>query len=209
MRCCYLWPFLHDGLSFQSTHSITECDSPVSTGQSSTWYFNPRTPLQSAIRTTGIRRFTVPISIHALHYRVRSLKLMICQLWKAFQSTHSITECDLDVTDQSIVNAYISIHALHYRVRSETCSASTFKRENFNPRTPLQSAMVAVWSGSIAFTLFQSTHSITECDNQYDQTVVIKYTFQSTHSITECDDSQGNLLVDNDISIHALHYRVR
>ena len=57
---------------FQSTHSITECDLDLSFGHI----------------------FQIPISIHALHYRVRLYRY----------------------GEESAAN-YISIHALHYRVR--------------------------------------------------------------------------------------------
>ena len=173
---------------FQSTHSITECDPDHRDSTFHGAHFNPRTPLQSAIFKADDLPALEGISIHALHYRVRSwchrsvnrkrlyfnprtplqsaIRNMFCvHLQKRkFQSTHSITECDVDSARQ-----YLNFG------------------KHFNPRTPLQSAMVAVWSGSIAFTLFQSTHSITECD----------------HNVIPA------LCYCVWISIHALHYRVR
>ena len=111
-------------------------------------------------------------------------------------------------TEEAVLE--ISIHALHYRVR---CAGS--------PRT-----------GAEVF-LFQSTHSITECDFHAVEIIPTNPIFQSTHSITECDrppgwpvDCGGSyfnprtplqsamllLMVfsaKREISIHALHYRVR
>ena len=58
--------------SFQSTHSITECDILIHTRLFSETNFNPRTPLQSATNANG-------------HYEL---------IYEVFQSTHSITECD-------------------------------------------------------------------------------------------------------------------
>ena len=104
-----------------------------------------------------------------------------------FQSTHSITECD--PCDQ-----------ISPRVRG-----------HFNPRTPLQSAIISYSSRNDAFLhisihalhyrvrslgntttiarllRFQSTHSITECDQILIKPLLIVSIFQSTHSITECD----------------------
>ena len=81
---------------FQSTHSVTECDTSKRSRLSWPKYFNPRTPLQSAIAAT------------VKHYGVD---------W-SFQSTHSVTECD-------------EISAIY----------DDKKERNFNPRTPLQSAI--------------------------------------------------------------------
>ena len=65
---------------FQSTHSITECDSnDLVTSNRERRYFNPRTPLQSA---------TTLVSASSL-------------MSTLFQSTHSITECDV-VTSASL-----------------------------------------------------------------------------------------------------------
>ena len=102
----------------------------------------------------------------------------------------------------------ISIHALHYRVRSRPDQTLTTSQAYFNPRTPLQSAILDTELLSV-IALFQSTHSITECDartpSQCDlrphfnprtplQSAISFYfygaddpIFQSTHSITECD----------------------
>ena len=79
---------------FQSTHSITECDTRSPIGWVTRRYFNPRTPLQSAITTNGPVTTTIIISIHALHYRVRFPKI-----------------------SPVVSSTFISIHALHYRVR--------------------------------------------------------------------------------------------
>ena len=103
-------------------------------------YFNPRTPLQSAM----LKGISLPsflyISIHALHYRVRFYQDLNKDGHIGFQSTHSITECDIPgsklifgsgkfQSTHSITECdaypefttggakWISIHALHYRVR--------------------------------------------------------------------------------------------
>ena len=80
---------------FQSTHSITECD---------------------AVHDLHWRNER-PISIHALHYRVRPGQTASSMYAShEFQSTHSITECDTHkVGNRQMID--ISIHALHYRVR--------------------------------------------------------------------------------------------
>ena len=82
--------------SFQSTHSITECDVAIY-GRSymMAYHFNPRTPLQSAIVRCQRGNPRHDISIHALHYRVRSGPPGFDVSRCPFQSTHSITECDL------------------------------------------------------------------------------------------------------------------
>ena len=82
------------------------------------WYFNPRTPLQSAI-----------------------LPLKIAGVAEAFQSTHSITECDDVASKRPPARSAISIHALHYRVRLACIAMVTSAMGYFNPRTPLQSAI--------------------------------------------------------------------
>ena len=173
------------------------------------------------------------ISIHALHYRVRSTL--------SYRTREATT--------------MISIHALHYRVRCPRCESGRSAREHFNPRTPLQSAIGRTsWKeaarnisihalhyrvrsyGNLLDTqfrvLFQSTHSITECDAFGSFHAFSTSIFQSTHSITECDNISGAGLstISNFnprtplqsamallagpyefyfISIHALHYRVR
>ena len=66
------------------------------------------------------------------------------------------------------------------------------------------------WDRRNGCNLFQSTHSITECDKHPATPMTSGAEFQSTHSITECDASEskksGSAI---NISIHALHYRVR
>ena len=49
VRCCRSWSSNHSLTRFQSTHSVTECDKLSSSYTSTCVYFNPRTPLQSAI----------------------------------------------------------------------------------------------------------------------------------------------------------------
>ena len=82
--------------------------------------------------------------------------------------------------------ADISIHALHYRVRFHFIFMVPMTRY-FNPRTPLQSAIVCPRLPILSVLPFQSTHSITECD--------------LAEAIETADLPE--------ISIHALHYRVR
>ena len=79
--------------SFQSTHSITECDFRL-----------------------NVKNAEATISIHALHYRVRQRLLWYQNDGGLFQSTHSITECD-KIANWELAKTLISIHALHYRVR--------------------------------------------------------------------------------------------
>ena len=65
-----------------------------------------------------------------------------------------------------MTNQIISIHALRYRVRYLVPDFSCALSDNFNPRTPLQSAM-GVEEVTLTFDqLFQSTHSVTECDRK-------------------------------------------
>ena len=87
-RCC------HDCQKFQSTHSITECDSGRMRLFSRQSNFNPRTPLQSATLADDEAFGRHLISIHALHYRVRRIYPRAKRM-----------------------AGKISIHALHYRVR--------------------------------------------------------------------------------------------
>ena len=103
---------------FQSTHSITECDPATRRIiQRQREHFNPRTPLQSATFDLAYVLSPWAISIHALHYRVRLVvKVLLLTGLTVFQSTHSITECDLILLCSCNYGA-ISIHALHYRVR--------------------------------------------------------------------------------------------
>ena len=71
---------------FQSTHSITECDQSGYLQSPQGRYFNPRTPLQSAMLIDSQRYLVLLISIHALHYRVRSQDMVF---W-----TPKSTSCD-------------------------------------------------------------------------------------------------------------------
>ena len=104
---------------FQSTHSITECDDFID----------------------RVKADARKISIHALHYRVRSERRPSCDgATPGFQSTHSITECDKGSFLNMVTHTY------------------------FNPRTPLQSAIGQTPVKRCTSSAFQSTHSITECD---------------------------------------------
>ena len=82
-------------VGFQSTHSVTECDWFDDGVVVDPKHFNPRTPLQSAIKEIGAQDFGKGISIHALRYRVRF-------------------EYGVVGDDDKVK---ISIHALRYRVR--------------------------------------------------------------------------------------------
>ena len=172
-------------LLFQSTHSITECDNQKRAAKTINVQF------QSTHSITECGSATSP----ALLSR------------PAFQSTHSITECDsinrplkfmaphfnprtplqsaTVINSKLSVRSVISIHALHYRVRRDFVN-----------------------TGKV-FNVFQSTHSITECDQIFAKAITIgghfnprtplqsatanfrnspsTNPFQSTHSITECD----------------------
>ena len=103
-----------------------------------------------------------------------------------FQSTHSITECDFEHRISRVVVGVISIHALHYRVR----------------RRRLLGDSDHVWIS------IHALHYRVRPKDGMEKAVF--NTFQSTHSITECDEDEWN---ENErrsnISIHALHYRVR
>ena len=103
-----------------------------------------------------------------------------------FQSTHSVTECDPHRYNTPGAT-FISIHALRYRVRLERSRYTGIDKHNFNPRTPLQSAMTLRRMVTKVAMLFQSTHSVTECDQQWSPFERRGQLFQSTHSVTECD----------------------
>ena len=125
--------------SFQSTHSITECDFRL-----------------------NVKNAEATISIHALHYRVRQRLLWYQNDGGIFQSTHSITECDGSrVPAEMTLKQFQSTHSI------TECDIYVQNlidvKSYFNPRTPLQSATRSR-IGSLPRPLFQSTHSITECD---------------------------------------------
>ena len=152
--------------AFQSTHSITECDmGTLYRWWSACLHFNPRTPWPSASPRQDLLRLAME-----------------------FQSTHSITECD----NRRLVSTW-QRQLLFQSTHSITeCDSSKDRTRRL-------------------FWLFQSTHSITECD-QPTQKPRSKHRlwFQSTHSITECDvQERGGWRWRGKISIHALHYRVR
>ena len=126
---------------FQSTHSITECDlSSIFCNCKWCKYFNPRTPLQSAIITFNTSHLISDISIHALHYRVRFDTYVHLSRTKKFQSTHSITECDR--------------HMLNF----------LFPRFLFQSTHSITECDSGCRTQRLDWTPFQSTHSITECD---------------------------------------------
>ena len=81
---------------------------------------------------------------------------------------------------------------------------------HFNPRTPLQSAMVYKVL-DCDFAGFQSTHSITECDfddHLYSREVV-EISIHALHYRVRSDRGTNCCTSRTTISIHALHYRVR
>ena len=172
---------------FQSTHSITECDSSLLISH---W------PIAC-------------ISIHALHYRVRLVMIDDSSLHpNPFQSTHSITECDRRLRPSTTRSArfqsthsitecdiskpgaekvtLISIHALHYRVRPTLLRVSDVLNL-FQSTHSITECDAQRRTKQASHSRFQSTHSITECDGGSSMATTQLATFQSTHSITECD----------------------
>ena len=157
---------LPHGRSFQSTHSITECDHYLAS-KYALWlaisihalhyrvrsgfagafnpcvdYFNPRTPLQSAMIAAYPDYNVRSISIHALHYRVRFAD----DGHNAFVTHHFNPRTPLQSAIGVLALPYtcsqgISIHALHYRVRLLFSFSTSCGTMYFNPRTPLQSAI--------------------------------------------------------------------
>ena len=137
-------------------------------------------------KTGKVKTNAQDISIHALHYRVRLQATTGKSDPQPFQSTHSITECDPGGPNYLDYLA-ISIHALHYRVRSACSAGSMYLR-----------------------TSFQSTHSITECDFE-----AIVATDDNPVNFNPRTPLQSAIIpacrrqLPQNISIHALHYRVR
>ena len=173
---------------FQSTHSITECDA--------------------GFITIGVN--WRDISIHALHYRVRLVTVDDIIKIEKFQSTHSITECDASDPICRLAVWDISIHALHYRVRRHHYHLD-FDTRNISIHAlhyrvrPVRVRRASCWPPS-----FQSTHSITECDFVigYLMGYVIYFNPRTPlQSATVTGECKFDWLTD--ISIHALHYRVR
>ena len=150
-------------------------------------YFNPRTPLQSAITSvwleTGRRN----------HFNPRT------PLQSAIPGGHRIK-----------ASKGISIHALHYRVR---CGQNAFNRptfDNFNPRTPLQSAIRATgrWQGSGRH--FNPRTPLQSAISRIikNKVALISISIHALHYRVRFVDSVW-AIPRKDISIHALHYRVR
>ena len=82
-----------------------------------------------------------------------------------FQSTHSITECDRHQRLRRLLCFDISIHALHYRVRRPARLVGVRARRQIS----IHALHYRVRPGDVAistayYIIFQSTHSITECD---------------------------------------------
>ena len=70
MRPSFASVMLPSGI-FQSTHSLTECDTAWQSRLVTSEYFNPRTPSQNATIIIIQRRQCLFISIHALPHRMR------------------------------------------------------------------------------------------------------------------------------------------
>ena len=66
---------------------------------------------------TEVEKMIGSISIHALYERVRLESCWEKVLSLAFQSTHSMKECDTALSIACQALCYISIHALYERVR--------------------------------------------------------------------------------------------
>ena len=147
--------------------------------------FNPRTPLQSA--TPGLigPAMLIPISIHALHYRVRPWLDGAVRQPLNFNPRTPLQSATVAWVAADLV-AGISIHALHYRVRRPYI------------------AIMLYWCGISIHALH---YRVRPC---YNYIISCLSLFQSTHSITKCDDGDPELASNQiTISIHALHYRVR
>ena len=99
----------HSLQTFQSTHSMKECD----------WNYQYEWT------------FIANISIHALYERVRLNSSNLAIIAILFQSTHSMKECDRYLVIQ-LVLFVISIHALYERVRRA-------QLRQFQPLTEFQS----------------------------------------------------------------------
>ena len=174
-------------------------------------YFNPRTPLQSAMTNLLQQAFTVFISIHALRYRVRSTvrtvilhesgisihalhyrvrrdyRYQCCHDCQKFQSTHSITECD-----HALLNL-LTLQLSNFNPRTPLQSATTLVNSldkvlsHFNPRTPLQSATGTCKSSCnrLGISIHALHYRVRHWTARWLKRALIS--FQSTHSITECD----------------------
>ena len=148
------------------------------------------------------------ISIHALHYRVRSKPNDGGISPQYHFNPRTPLQSAIFRTSCGKLWVSISIHALHYRVRSWLASITTK-----SPDISIHALHYRVRLGDKLIiphaTIFQSTHSITECDRRSCNATCNVASFQSTHSITECDGACISISSSLRISIHALHYRVR
>ena len=126
---------------FQSTHSITECDTTAGDQEFTRSVFQSTHSITECDWTTSTTGGGGTISIHALHYRVR----LQADAKLAREVGISIHALHYRVRFKEVNKCYkiggISIHALHYRVR-----------------------FLAKYPDSVDTGIFQSTHSITECD---------------------------------------------
>ena len=93
MRPSFASVMLPSGI-FQSTHSLTECDTAWQSRLVTSEYFNPRIPSQECDNN---HNSTPPMPFY-FNPRTPSQNATEGGLWKneaiAFQSTHSLTECD-------------------------------------------------------------------------------------------------------------------
>ena len=85
--------------------------------QQASAYFNPRTPLQSAIKDLDLDAHGFVISIHALHYRVRSPVFVAFHVQLVYFNPRTPLQSAIQALRQQLRRSFISIHALHYRVR--------------------------------------------------------------------------------------------
>ena len=76
--------------TFQSTHSITECDSICLTLMQKCLTFQSTHSITECDKGCSATSAAIIISIHALHYRVRRRTGPGRKSEQAFQSTHSI-----------------------------------------------------------------------------------------------------------------------
>ena len=171
-------------------------------------HFNPRTPLQSAIEYGSNLLSVTRISIHALHYRVRSQSTGVTIDADDFNPR---TPLQSAISRRPIYSSSLCNFNPRTPLQSAIGDDPALCRwyRYFNPRTPLQSAIVGNGHGwamggisihalhyrvrlgklfaDVTKAIFQSTHSITECDSHTGLKYRKQYIFQSTHSITECD----------------------
>ena len=201
---------------FQSTHSLTECDGmawqllavlrhisihalPHRMRRWLEKYQNiilkisiHALPHRMRRTSTSPKGGWLGISIHALPHRMRLNVLGTKYTIIEFQSTHSLTECDFGKA-RFCVSPCISIHALPHRMRQRNKYLIQLFMVISIHALPhrMRPFFHKIFNSS---SVFQSTHSLTECDFQVILKWRVRPKFQSTHSLTECDTSSWNLL---------------